>query len=935
MPDRQRLFVLDGTALLYRAHYAMINNPLVTSEGFVTSGISGFMNSLVMLLKDESPDYLVVTFDDKAKTFRHEMYTEYKATREKMPDELAAQIEPLDEVLRALKLIILRIPGYEADDIMGTLATQAEARGWDTYLVTGDKDMMQLVNDHTFVYAPQNRGKPVTIYDRDKVTEKWGVPPEKIVDLMGLMGDSSDNIPGVSGVGIKSAAKLIGEYGSLEEALDHADEVANKRVREGLQNDREMALLSKELVTLDCAVPLGLELETLTVSNLDAAAAAGQLQRLEIRAIVPALMALVGEQVAEQATEQPEKTYRAVTTSAELDDLAAALQGADWISFDTETTALDPLRAELVGMSFSIAPHSGWYVPVQYPASEISGSGSGSEESHPEVAEGGSGSHPTSNIQHPASPVGLTLEQILAALGPILESPDRPLIGQNIKYDMQVMARYGVQLRGIAFDTLIAAHLLDPDGTAHKLDDLSLKHLNYRMAPIEDLIGKKGKDQRSMAEVPLEQITAYASEDADVVGSLYPLFRKPLERDGLLPTLERIELPLIPVLAGMERQGVYLDIPFLEQMSIDLAGQLETLQQQVHEAAGAEFNINSPQQLGVILFDQLGLPQMRKRSTDVNVLELLRDKHPLPGLVLDYRQVKKLKSTYIDAFPELVNPDTGRVHSTFSQTVAATGRLSSRDPNFQNIPIRTELGREIRRAFRAQQAGWGILSADYSQIELRIMAHLAREETLLAAFAQGADVHTATAAMVFGVDPAEVSADMRRSAKVVNFGIMYGAGPYRMAQELDIPIQEGREIIDRYFATYPGIRRFVDDLLAKAREDGYVSTLLGRRRKVPNLNAGNHNLRTADERIAVNMPIQGTAAELIKIAMLAVDRRLKDENFEARMILQIHDELLFETPESEVERLSAMVVAEMEQAMSLDVPLKVDWGYGPSWYEAH
>ncbi|MCH8838170.1 MAG: DNA polymerase I, partial [Candidatus Marinimicrobia bacterium] len=578
------------------------------------------------------------------------------------------------------------------------------------------------------------------------------------------------------------------------------------------------------------------------------------------------------------------------------------LRAADWISFDTETTSIDPLRAELVGMSFSIEPHSGWYLPVALPDAD--------------------------------GPV-LPLDDVLARLGPILESPDRPIIGQNIKYDMQVMANYGIEIRGIAFDTLIAAHLLDPDGNSYKLDDLSLKHLNYRMVPIEELIGKKGKEQRTMAEVPLEQITFYATEDADVVASLYPLFRKPLERDGLLPTLEEIEIPLIPVLAGMERQGVFLDIPFLEQMSTDLAGRIEALEQQVYAAAGTEFNINSPQQLGVILFDQLGLPQMRKRSTDVTVLELLRDKHELPGLVLDYRLVKKLKSTYIDAFPALVNPDTGRVHSSFSQTVAATGRLSSRDPNFQNIPIRTDLGREIRRAFRAQQPGWGILSADYSQIELRIMAHLAQEETLMAAFAEGADVHTATAAMVFGVAPDLVSAEMRRSAKVVNFGIMYGAGPFRMAQELDITIQEGRELINRYFNTYPGIRLFVDRLLHQARQDGYVSTMMGRRRNVPGLMSSNQRLRSADERMAVNTPIQGTAAELIKIAMIKIHHRLKAEGFRAKMIIQVHDELLFETPDEELDRLRTMVIHEMETAQELSVPLKVDTGYGPTWYEAH
>ncbi|MCH8328237.1 MAG: DNA polymerase I, partial [Candidatus Marinimicrobia bacterium] len=901
MAHRPRFFVLDGTALFYRGHYAMINNPLATSEGFITSGIFGFMNTLIMIMKDESPDYLVVTFDDKAPTFRKALYTDYKANRKPMPDELVAQIEPLDHVLAAMSMPVLRIPGFEADDIMGTLATKAYAKDWETFLVTSDKDMMQLVNDRTFVYMPPARRNPVIIYDSAKVAEKWGVGPGQLVDLLGLMGDASDNIPGVEGVGAKTAAKLLAQYGSLEGALDHADEVSGKRAREGLQNGREVALLSKELATIDCAVPLELELDSMDVGRLTAEGAAEELGKLEIRAVVPALMALAGKEMpAEEAAERPEKHYRLVQTAGELQALVDELTAADWISFDTETTSLDPLQAELVGMSFSTRPHEGWYVPVLYPGAGSSSSSSSNGSSSGSPPAGGS------NIQHPDY---LTLEQILAALGPILADGNRPLIGQNIKYDLQVMSRHNIELGGIVFDTIIAAHLIDPDGSSYKLDNLSLRQLNYRMVPIEELIGPRGKEQKSMAEVPLDEIAPYAAEDADVVGLLYPLFEKLLDADGLTPAMLDVETPLIPVLAGMERRGVYLDIPLLEQMSADLEVQLGGLQTKIIAAAGTEFNINSPQQLGVVLFDQLGLPQVRKRSTDVHVLEMLRDKHELPGLILDYRQVKKLKSTYVDAFPEQVNPDTGRVHTSFSQTVAATGRLSSSNPNFQNIPIRTEMGREIRKAFCAKEQGWSILSADYSQIELRVMAHLAREDTLLAAFRNGEDIHTRTAATVFGLPPEEVTADMRRTAKVVNFGIMYGAGPFRMAQELDIPIQEGKELIDRYFNTYPGIRRFIDELLIQAREDGYVSTILGRRRKVPNINADNHNLRTADERIAVNMPIQGTAAELIKIAMLAIHRRLADENFAAHMILQIHDELLFELPADEVDSLAAMVVA--------------------------
>ena len=902
MGDLKRLFVLDGTALLYRAHYAMINNPLVTSTGFITSGIFGFMNALVRLLRKESPDYLAAVFDDRAKTFRHQLYTEYKATREKMPDELAAQLEPLEEILTALRVPVLRVPGFEADDIMGTLARRAETLGWRTYLVTGDKDMMQLVSEHTLVYVPAQRRNPVKVYGRAEVEERWGVPPEKMVDLMGLMGDSSDNIPGVAGVGAKTALKLVMKYGGLEEALNHAAEVGNKRAREGLQTGRELALLSKELVTIDCQVPLDLDMETLNIGGLDPVAGGRKLQEYEIRAITDDLLALGGEAPA-TPVERPQKHYEMVTTAQELDSLCSQLSAAPWFSFDLETTSLNPLQAEIVGLAFAIEPHHGWYVPVRFPEK---------------------GTVPS-----------LELEQVLAAVGPILEDPQCPIIGQNIKYDLQVMARYDIDVNGIIFDTMIGAHLLEPDTASYKLDNLSLKYLNYELVPIEELIGKKGKGQLSMAEVPLQRVADYAAEDADITALLYPLLSERLQELHLDQTNAQLEVPLIPVLAEMERNGVFLDLELLAEMSRQLNADLKVLVQRIHETAGTEFNINSPQQLGVVLFDQLQLPQVRKRSTDVNVLQILRPKHPLPGLILDYRLIKKLQSTYIDAFPALVLPETGRVHSSFNQTVAATGRLSSSHPNFQNIPIRTELGREIRKAFRAQGPGWGIFSADYSQIELRVMAHLAGETALIEAFRADRDIHALTASIVFGVPAEEVTADQRRTAKVVNFGIMYGAGPFRMAQELDITLQEGRELINRYFNTSPGIRLFVDRLLHQAREDGYVATLLGRRRNVPGLQSKNQRLRSADERMAVNAPIQGTAAELIKIAMIKIHHRLKADGFRAKMILQVHDELLFETPDEEFERLRAMVVREMETALELSVPLKVDTGYGPTWYEAH
>ncbi|MFC1481034.1 DNA polymerase I [Candidatus Neomarinimicrobiota bacterium] len=902
MTNQKKLYVIDGTAMLYRSHFAMINNPLTDKDGFITSGIFGFIATIVRLLKSDKPDYLAVVFDAKEKTFRHEIYTEYKATREKMPDELAAQIEPLDEIIRALNAPILRMSGYEADDIMGTLALKAEQFGLHTYLVTGDKDMMQLVSDHVSVYVPALRRNPTKIYDREAVIEKFGLPPEQIVDYLGLMGDASDNVPGVAGVGQKTAKKLLDQYGSLEETLNRASEVANKRAREGLEQGREMALLSKELVTIDCHVPIEIDLEELRVERLTPTPAAEKLKEFDIRTLSDDLLTIGGE-AAPLEMDQPDKDYQLVQNSRELDDLEQAIRAADWVSFDLETTSLAAVEADIVGISFSIAEHTGWYIPVMFP------------ERNDKTA--------------------LSLDTILAAVGPLLEDEAIPKIGQNIKYDALVMRRYDIQVKGIVFDTLIAAHLLNPGDSTYKLDHLSEVHLNYRMVPIEDLIGKRGKNQLSMADVPLATIAHYATEDADVVGQLYPPFLASLVEQSLAEYIQKVELPLIPVLVEMEHQGVYLDLDFLAEMSRDLGNKMEQFQEQILAAAGEEFNMNSPQQLGVILFDKLGLPQIRKRSTDVNVLQMLKDKHELPALILDYRQVKKLKSTYVDAFPELVNQATGRVHSSFNQTVAATGRLSSTNPNFQNIPIRTDIGREIRKAFRPQEEGWVIYSADYSQIELRIMADLSGETELIRSFSEGVDVHSQTAATVFDVPVGMVTDDMRRTAKVVNYGIMYGAGPFRMSQELNIPLQQGRELVNRYYNTYPGLRLFVDQLLAEAKEKGYVQTLMGRRRKVPGLNSSNGRVRQSEERIAVNTPIQGTAAELIKLAMINIQERLSKTSLKARMILQIHDELLFEVPENEVEELSKIVEPEMVNAMSFKVPLEVESGFGSSWYEAH
>ncbi len=896
----KRLFLIDGMAQIYRAHFAMIKNPLITKDGRQTSAIFGFMNSLFKLLRDENPDYIAVVLDCKEPTFRHKLYTEYKATREKMPEELVEQLEPLYEVISHTNIPMLKKPGFEADDIIGTLVKKAEQAGLITYMVTGDKDMMQLVSDSTFMYAPGNRFKPTTIYDKIKVKEKWGVGPDGIIDMLALVGDTSDNVPGVDGVGPKTAKKLLDQYKDIETILEHADEAQNKRVRAGLQNGRDLVHLSRELVTIHCDVPVEFHVEELIRKDMDGEALAHDFQDLEMYSLITQVEALSGNAVV--PLEQPDKNYQTILTQTELDSLITTISNAELISFDLETTSVKSLEADIVGLSFSVKANAGYYIPVEYPEKE--------------------------------SKPGLTLDIVLENLKPIFENDSNRFCGQNIKYDALVLSRYDIHLKNIVFDSMIAEYMLHPEKNSYKMDYLSIDYLNYRMVPIDALIGT-GLHQKSMAEVPLEDIAFYASEDADIAFQLAGILKDKLEEESLFEPYNEIEIPLIPVLTTIEKNGVYLNLDFLAELSRKFGEELELLTEKIHQMAGREFNINSPKQLGKILFDELELKPIRKRSTAVEVLQVLKNYHPLPEEVLKYRHLAKLKNTYVDAMPNYVNKATGRVHTSLNQTIAATGRLSSTSPNFQNIPIRTETGREVRKAFVSQNSDWVILSADYSQVELRIMAHYSQEPELISAFAEDADIHSRTAAMVNGITESEVTADQRRSAKVVNFGIMYGAGPYRMSQELGINIADAKTLIDNYFDTYPGIRKYMDKTLSLARDRGYVETLYKRRRKTGNLNASNRNIVQAEERVAINMPIQGTAADIIKIAMINIHKKMDSENYQSKMILQIHDELLFECPQAEVEKLAAMVIEEMEGAVQLSVPLKVDWNYGKSWYEAH
>ncbi len=904
---RKNLFLIDGYAMLYRSHFAFIRNPLMTRQGLPTSALFGFSNQILNLVKKENPDYIAAVFDTSKKTFRHEKYPEYKATREKMPDELREQLPHLWNLLNAMQITTLSKPGFEADDIIGTLAKWGTEHNLDVYIVSSDKDFMQLINDHTFMYKSIGRNLETEIIGREGVIEKWGVPPEKMIDLMGLMGDASDNIPGVAGVGKVSAKKLILEYDTLEASLDNAEKIGNKRVREGLLNNRDNAILSKELVTIDTNVELDCNVEQLIRNEFDFEALSELFTQFEFSGLLKQLPNFQIETIPE--TIESVKDYITIINNDDLKSFINSIQSTKPISIDLETTSIDPMLAEIVGLSFSTEKDKGFYIPILY--KEKSKNNFGDDD----------------------------LQNVLALLKPIFENEKIIKIGQNIKYDALILKRFGINVNGIGFDTMLAAHLVSPETRSYKIDNLSLEYLNYRMMPIEELIGT-GRNQITMAEVELEKAAFYAVEDADIALQLYEIFREKLAENNLTDYYEQIELPLIKVLLDMQKEGAYVDEKLLKSMSAELGKKLDQLIMDIHKEAGTEFNINSTQQLANILFDMKGLRQIRKRSTAEEVLKQLVTEDPLPSLMLEYRKFNKLKNTYLDPFPELINTITKRIHSSFNQTVAATGRLSSQNPNFQNIPIRTDVGREMRKAFRPQEKGWKILSADYSQIELRIMAHLSKDQELIKAFENNEDIHTRTASSVFGVPIEDVLPEMRRTAKIVNFGIMYGAGPFRMSNELGIPRSEAQVIIDVYFKRYSGIQNYIDETLELARNKKYVQTILGRKRPVWDIDNDNHIRREAAKRMAINMPIQGTAAEMIKKAMISIHGKIHSDvenngyNM-AKMILQVHDELLFEVPEDQVEALSKMVVNEMENALPLSVPIVVDCGVGNSWFEAH
>jgi DNA polymerase I len=900
MAQTARLFLIDGSALAYRSYFAFIRNPLINSKGENTSAVFGYTRTLLDILGQEKPEYMAVAFDTPEPTFRHERFADYKATRQKMPDEMSVQLPRLKEVTEALGVTLIELAGFEADDVMGTLAKQAEREGLKTYLVTADKDLMQLVSPHVKIYSLRRVDNQQEILDPVGVQQKFGVPPERVIDVLALMGDSSDNIPGVRGIGEKTAVKLIQDYGDLETVLAKAAEIKPKGVADKILANIDMARLSQELATIHLDVPLPYSPTALALRPRDAARLTALFQDLEFGSLV--------RQVAVH-TEADHHGYQLIRSRVEFDRLCQTLRALERFAIDTETTDLEPLKAELVCVSLAWLAGEAYCVPLQFP-----------EDPQPDDGD-----------------------YVLKALKPILENPTILKCGQNIKYDMLVLSGHGIELQGVDFDTMVASYVVNPSGRQHNLDALALEYLQIKKIPITDLIGS-GRAQRTMREVPIEDVARYACEDADVTWRLRDLLEAKLKETATWDLFQRVEIPLIVVLKEMEQAGVCLDVPLLRQMSQEMDRQLLTLTQDIHALAGEIFNINSTQQLGRILFEKLeihkaqGLKRVRKTktgySTDVAALEQFKD-HPLVQKMLEYRQLAKLKSTYVDALPQLINPRTGRVHTSYNQTVAATGRLSSSDPNLQNIPARTELGREIRKAFIAETADRCLLSADYSQIELRILAHLSQDATLIESFRSGEDVHRRTASKIFAVPPEQVTAEQRARAKTINFGVIYGMGPTRLARENDIALGEAKRFIEAYFATYPGVHRYTVESINKAREQGYVTTLLGRRRYLPELFSDNPGIRVAAENMAINTPVQGSSADLIKLAMINIRERLQREGLSAQMLLQVHDELVFEVPVAELEAVKPLVVEEMERAIQLDVPIQVEVGAGRNWFEAH
>jgi DNA polymerase-1 len=894
MSERSTLYLVDGSSYLYRAFHALPN--LTNSRGEPTGAVLGVANMLKRLLNESDPEYIAVVFDAKGPTFRHEMYPDYKATRPPMPDDLRRQVAAILEFVRLLGLPLLQVEGVEADDVIGTLAHAAEESGMDCLISTGDKDMAQLVSDRTTLVNTMTNAAT----DAAGVVEKFGVTAAQFIDFLALTGDKSDNIPGVEKCGPKTASKWLDSYGSLDEIMARADEVGGK-IGENLRAALDILPLSRELATIKSDLELDKGPLQLKREEVDEQALRDVLKRYEFNSWLQELGA------DDTGREAVVTEYQTVTDEQTLQTWITKLEDAEVFAFDTETTSLDSMQAELVGLSFSVKAGEAAYVPVGH--------------------------------EYAGAPVQLDRDRVLQLVKPLLEDPEAAKVGQHIKYDMNVLSQYGVAVRGVAFDTMLESYVFNSTGSRHDMDSLALKYLGRQTTHYEDIAGK-GAKQILFSEVRIEDASHYAAEDADITLQLHQHLWPRLQKDpALAGVLCDIEIPLIPVLARMEQRGVLIDGELLTEQSHEMAKQIQQLEADAHEAAEQPFNLGSPKQLQQILFEKQGLPVIRKTpkgqpSTAEDVLQELAQEYELPSLILEYRSLSKLRSTYTDRLPEQINPRTGRVHTSYHQAVAATGRLSSSDPNLQNIPIRTPQGRRIRQAFVAPE-GCLIMACDYSQIELRIMAHLSGDQGLLKAFRDDVDVHRATAGEVFGVAYGDVDADHRRAAKAINFGLMYGMSAFGLARQLNIGRAEAQAYMDTYFMRYPDVQQFMEDTRRKARDQGYVETLFGRRLYLPDINASNMQRRQGAERAAINAPMQGTAADIIKRAMITVDDWLQSEMPEAHLVMQVHDELVFEVLETDLDRLKEAVVSRMAAAAELDVPLVVDTGSGPDWDTAH
>ena len=897
MDKSKSLYIIDGSSYIFRAYFG-IRQFLSTSKGFPTNALYGFINMLQKVVKDEKPDYLCVAFDSKEKTFRHDIYSDYKANRDAPPEDLAKQFPYFEPLVDAFNISSIRIPGYEADDIIGTLALKGSKAGFRVVIVSGDKDMMQLVSPEVQMLDTM-KNKWIGV---NEVKEKFGVPPEKVIEVMGLMGDSSDHIPGVKGVGPKTATELIQKYGSIEKLYKCIDEIEKKKLKEKLIQDKERALLSRKLVTIDTAMKLECSLDDLKVrpsKNKD-------LRKLFSEFEFSSMLAVLeeGSEETSKTTQPLKKKYETVLTEAAFNRWIKKLKKNKIFALDLETTSLRPVQARAVGISFSCNTGEACYIPLGH--------------------------------SYLGMPDQLGVDWVFDKLKPILEDPKIKKVGQNIKYDFIVLKNEGVQLQGIAFDTMLASYLLNPSSRGHNMDALALEHLGHTTIKYKDVVGTASKEI-GFDQVQIDRATEYAAEDADITWRLYEKLSGLLKGEDL-KIFEKIELPLLEVLGDMELQGMALDKSHLQKLSQRIHLLLAEQEKEIYELAGEQFNINSPKQLSVILFEKLELPVIKKTktgySTDVSVLEELSAEHDLPEVILLYRQLAKLKSTYVDALQEEIFGKTVRVHTSFNQSVAATGRLSSSNPNLQNIPIRTEMGREIRKSFIAEENN-KILSADYSQVELRILAHMSEDESLIDAFINGEDIHTRTAVEIFGTTAERLDAEARRMAKAVNFGIVYGLSAFGLSRQLKIFPKEAKKFIDQYFELYKNVKIYMERTVEDARAMGYSLTLMNRKRYLPDLNSKNRQAREAAERIAINSPIQGSAADLIKLAMINLDREITQKKLNSRMILQVHDELLFECPSEEEEEMRALVKKEMEEVMPLKVPLVVDIGWGDNWNDAH